>query len=67
MGARIVSTRVIGTALVVLCGLGASGSLAGEGTAGGLGPLRQGVAQRDGFHASVDGPIGSATPCRLPS
>jgi len=66
MGPRVVSTRVIGTALAVLCGLGASGSLADDAVSGELGPVRRWVAERDGFHGSADIPFGPATPLRTP-
>jgi len=61
MRARIAGTRVIGTALVVLCGLGASSSLAGDAISGDVGPIRQWVAQRDGLPAATDVKIGPVT------
>lgn len=61
MGPRVVSTRVIGTALVVLCGLGVSGSSAGDAIAGDLGPIRQWVAQNDGLPGAADVRIGPVT------
>jgi hypothetical protein len=66
MGLRVVATRVIGTALVVLCGLGASGSVADEAISGELGPVRQWVAQRDGVYGSADVPIGLPKPLQAP-
>jgi hypothetical protein len=66
MRARVVSTRVIGMALVVLCWLSASGSLAGDGTTGEFGPVRQWVAQREGVLGVADVPIGPVTPLRTP-
>jgi hypothetical protein len=66
MGPHLVGTRVIGTALVVLCWLGASGSSAGDAIAGDLGPIRQWVAQRDGVLGAPDVRIGPVTPLRTP-
>lgn len=66
MGPRVVTTRVIGTALVVLCGSGASGSVADEAISGELGPVRQWVAQRDGVYGSADVPIGLPKPLQAP-
>jgi len=64
MGPRVASTRLIGAALAVLCGLGASSSLADEAIAGDLGPIRQRVAQRDGLRGVADVKIGPVTALR---
>ena len=66
MGYRITGTRVVRVALVVLSGLGASSSLAGDGTTGELGPIRQWVAQRDGLPAVADVKIGPVRAWRGP-
>jgi hypothetical protein len=66
MGPHVVSTRVIGAALVVLCGLGASSSLAGDAISCDVGPIRQWVAQRDGLPAATDVKIGPVTALRTP-
>jgi hypothetical protein len=66
MGPRVVGTRVIGTALVVLCWLGASSSLAGDAISDAVGPIRQWVAQRDGLPAATDVKIGPVTALRTP-
>ena len=66
MGPRVASTRLIGAALAVLCGLGASSSLADEAIAGDLGPIRQRVAQRDGLRGVADVKIGPVTALRSP-
>ena len=66
MGPRVASTRLIGVALAVLCGLGASGSLAGERSSGQFGPVRQWVAQRDGLPGIADVRIGPVRVVRGP-
>jgi hypothetical protein len=66
MGSRAVSTRVIGTALVVLCGLGASGSLADDAISGEIGPIRRWVAEREGGFGGADVAIGPGTPLQTP-
>lgn len=66
MGPRVVATRVIGTALVILCGLGASSSLAGDGISEEIGPIRQWVAQREGLPRGADVKIGPVTALQTP-
>jgi len=64
--APVGSTQGIGTALVVLCWLSASSSLAADAPAGDLGPVRQRVAHSDGLLGSAEVPIGPVTPLRTP-
>jgi len=66
MGARSASMRVIGTALAVLYGLGASGSAASDGRTGEPGPIRQWVSQRAGAQGSADAQLGPVTRLRTP-